>query len=220
MAVPRAYVFDAYGTLFDVHSAAARHASAIGPHWERLSQVWRTKQLEYSWISAGTGRHTTFARLTEAALDFAIATTGHVPPALRPELLAAYRQLSAYPEVPAVLTRLRGGKTPVAILSNGDPDMLAEAITAAGLDGLFDLVLTVHEVGIFKPAPAVYRLAVDRIGVPPAEISFQSSNRWDIAGAKVAGMHCVWINRTSQPDEYPEAPPDLVLSDLTRLGAF
>lgn len=217
MAGSRAYVFDAYGTLFDVHSATARHATAIGPHWERLSQTWRTKQLEYTWISAGIGRHTSFAHLTEAALDFAIATTGHVAPALRAELLTAYRKLSAFPEVPAVLTRLRAQRVPIAILSNGDADMLADAIAAAGLDALFDHVLTVHEAGIFKPAPAVYRLAVDRLAVPPAAISFQSSNRWDIAGAKTAGLRCVWINRANQPDEYPDAPPDVVLSDLTRL---
>lgn len=217
MPKPAAYVFDAYGTLFDVHSAAARHAAVIGPGWERLSQIWRVKQLEYTWVWAATGRHTTFAALTEAALDFAAASIGGVPDGCRAELLGAYRRLGAYPEVDGVLRRLRGRGVQLAILSNGDPDMLADAIDAAGLAGLFDHVVTVHEAGNFKPVPAVYRLVVDRLGVDPAVISFQSSNRWDIAGAKVAGFGCVWINRTGQPDEYRETPPDRVLPDLTGL---
>lgn len=214
---PAAYVFDAYGTLFDVHSASARHAAGIGPGWERLSALWRTKQLEYTWVWAATGRHTTFESLTAQALDFAIAAAGPIPTHLRAELLAAYRQLRAFPDVAPALARLKARGARLAILSNGDADMLADAISAAGLAGHFDQVLTVHEAGVYKPSPLVYRLAVDRLGVAPQAISFQSSNRWDICGAKVAGFRCVWINRTRQPDEYPETPPDAVLGDLSGL---
>lgn len=217
MPFPSAYVFDAYGTLFDVHSAAARYADVIGPKWQQLSQVWRAKQLEYTWVRVGAGRHATFWQLTQAALDFALASVDGVPTPLRADLLATYRRLGTYPEVPDVLARLRERKLPVAILSNGDPDMLADAISAAGLDRLFDHVLSVHEVGAYKPAPAVYQLAVDRLGIAPAAISFQSSNRWDIFGAKSAGLRCIWINRTGQPEEYADMAPDAVLSDLSGL---
>jgi 2-haloacid dehalogenase len=217
MTSPRAYVFDAYGTLFDVHSAAARYKTDIGGSWERISQLWRTKHLEYTWIHAQTGRHMRFWTLAERSLDYAIAATGGVPAGVRDKLLEAYLTLSAYPEVPGVLAALRRNGSRLAILTNGDPDMIDKAVRSAGLDGLLDAVITVHEAGVFKPARRVYALATDRFGLAPADISFQSSNRWDIAGAKVFGMRCVWINRTGAPDEYPEMAPDQVAKDLAAL---
>ena len=216
----RYFVFDAYGTLFDVHSAAARHRDAIGPSWDRLSQIWRTKHLEYTWIWAQTGRQTTFRRLAEQSLDYAIAVVGGVPSETRDSLMAAYETLSAYDEVPEVLSALKGKGAKVAILTNGDRDLIDMAVRSAGLDGVFDAVLTVHEAGVFKPAARVYQLVTDRFGVAPPEISFQSSNRWDVTGAKVFGFRCVWINRQGAPDEYPETPPDHVVRDLKPLVAM
>jgi 2-haloacid dehalogenase len=214
------FAFDAYGTLFDVHSAASRHQDAIGPNWERLSQLWRTKHLEYTWIHALTGRHTTFGQLAERSLDYAIAVAGGVPPGLKEKLLAAYRRLSAYPEVPEVLSGLKQKGAKLAILTNGDRDMIEDAVASAGLTGLFDALITVHEAGIFKPDRRVYALASTRFGVPPGQISFQSSNRWDVAGAKAFGFQSVWINRGGAPDEYPDMPADKIMRDLRPLVAL
>lgn len=211
------YVFDAYGTLFDVHSAAARAKEDIGPAWERLSEIWRAKQLEYTWIHAATGRHATFAELTEQSLDNAIARVGGVPSGVRGRLLATYRELDAYPEVRSVLQALAARGARLAILSNGDPDMLASAVAAAGLDGLFAAVISVAEAGVFKPSMKVYAHCCERLATAPALISFQSSNRWDIAGAKAAGLRTVWINRAGLPDEYPAMPADIVARDLSVL---
>lgn len=219
MASPAIFVFDAYGTLFDVHSAAARHASRIGPEAQRLSQIWRLKQLEYTWILAAAGRHATFRALTEQGLDYALHSVGGVSRELRAELLSAYDTLSAYPEVPAMLAQLKASGAKTAILSNGDPDMLASAISSAGLEGNFDAVISVAEVGVFKPAMRVYALVTDRFGCAPEQVSFQSSNRWDIAGAKAFGFKTVWVNRLGLPNEYPDFPADSVLPDLSALTA-
>ncbi len=214
------FVFDAYGTLFDVHAAASRQRDAIGGSWERLSQLWRTKHLEYSWIYAQTGQRATFWSLAGQSLDYAIATVGGVPPGVRDKLLAAYRSMETFPEVPDVLAALKSRGAALAILSNGDQDMLADAIAAARLDGVFDAVLSVADVATFKPAAAVYRLATERFGVAPSAISFQSSNRWDIAGAQVFGFRTVWINRSGLPDEYPAMPAGMTVRDLRALTAI
>lgn len=219
MAAHSHYVFDAYGTLFDVHSAAARHAAEIGPAWERLSQTWRAKHLEYTWIWAGTGRHTTFWKLAGDSLDTAIATVGSIPPGAREKLLASYRTLDAYPEVAGVLGTLKSAGAKLAILTNGDPDMIADAVASAGLGGMLDALITVHEAGVFKPHRPVYELVSRRFGVPLGAVSFQSSNRWDVTAAKIAGMRAVWINRAGAPDEYPDTPADAVMRDLKPLAA-
>jgi 2-haloacid dehalogenase len=213
------YVFDAYGTLFDVHSAAAKFAGEIGPQWERMSQIWRTKHLEYTWIHAATGRHTTFRLLAERSLDTAAAMVGGIPDGLKPKLLSAYLTLSAYAEVPEVLAQLKTRGDRLAILTNGDPDMIAAAVMSAGLSGVFDAVLTVHDVGIFKPAPQVYKLATDRFGCGPGDITFLSSNRWDVAGGHAFGFNTMWVNRTGAPDEYPDMPAGRVIGDLRALVA-
>lgn len=212
------YVFDAYGTLFNLHAAAERHRDAIGDEWQRFSHTWRTKHIEYTWHTTILGRKQTFWALAERSLDFAVAAHGlAVRPQTRAALLEAYRRMQAYPEVSEVLTALRARGAKLAVLSNGDPDMLSDAMTAAGIDGKLDAVLSVADVGAFKPAQQVYRLATDRFACTPADISFQSSNRWDIAAAKAAGCRCVWINRTNAPDEYPDLAPDRVVSDLRGL---
>jgi 2-haloacid dehalogenase len=209
------FVFDAYGTLFNLHAAAERHRDAIGPKWQQLSQAWRTKHIEYTWVHSLSQRPATFWELAQRSLDYAIASIGDAVPAeARDGLLAAYRTMDAYPEVAEVLASLKGRGARLAILSNGDPDMLDDAVRGAKLGNLFDAVLSVTAAGIFKPAPAVYRLATERFGCTPGDISFQSSNRWDIAGAKAFGFHCVWINRVGAPDEYPDLRPDRVVRDL------
>jgi 2-haloacid dehalogenase len=212
------YVFDAYGTLFDVHAAAEKHKDAIGPKWQALSQTWRAKHIEYSWHASLVGRPATFWELTARSLDYAIGSAGGgVAAEVRAKLLAAYRTMDAYPEVREVLGALKARGDRLAILSNGDPDMLDDAARAAKLDGLFDAVLSVSEAGIFKPSMKVYQLVLDRFGGAAGDVSFQSSNRWDIAGAKAFGFRCVWINRTGALDEYPDLQPDRVVRDLRAL---
>lgn len=213
----KAYIFDAYGTLFDVHSAAAKLKDEIGPNSDRLSQIWRDKQLQYTWIRALTGKHQNFESVTAAALDFAISSIGGINAKIRQKLLEAYMELDAYPEVVSVLSELKSRSVHTAILSNGTAGMLDAAVRSSGIADLLDACISIEEVGIYKPAPEVYRLAVDRFGVGVSEISFQSSNRWDIAGAKSFGFHTAWINRFSQPDEFPDMPADEILENLKPL---
>lgn len=211
------FVFDAYGTLFDVHAAVRRHAARVGPDGAALSAIWRQKQLEYSWTRALAGRYRDFRALTEDALDHALARVPSVPRALRADLLDAYRTLDAYPEVIPVLSALKAAGATTAILSNGSPAMLEAAVAAARLEGLLDAVLSVDELATYKPAPAVYELVTTAFRVFPAAVSFQSSNRWDIAGATAFGFRTVWINRTDEPDEYPDLPPAARLPSLDGL---
>jgi 2-haloacid dehalogenase len=212
------YVFDAYGTLFDVHSAAERQKDSIGPKWKELSLIWRAKHLEYTWVYSLAGRQAMFWMLAQRSLDFAIAEVGGgISGDARARLLASYRTMATYPEVGEVLGALKARGDKLVILSNGDADMLNDAVRAAKLENMFDAVISVVSAGIFKPSPKVYQLIVDRLGAAPAEVSFQSSNRWDIAGAKAFGFRCVWINRTNAPDEYPDLPPDRTVRDLRAL---
>ena len=212
----RACVFDAYGTLFDVHSAVARLRARVGGQADALSQLWRTKQLEYTWLRALIGRHVDFWQVTGDALDYALARTG-TDPAVREPLMQAYLALDAYPEVPGVLRRLREGGLRTAILSNGAPKMLEAGARSAGIDALLDAILTVEDVGIFKPHPKVYQLAVDRLALPPEAIAFQSSNAWDVHGAATFGLRAVWINRLGLPPERLPGAPERELNDLTGL---
>ena len=211
------YVFDAYGTLFDVHAAVRRHAAAVGPDAARVSEIWRQKQREYSWVRSLMGRYLDFWTLTEQALDFALAAVPTADPAMRETLLDAYRHLDVYAEVPKVLAALKATGVRLAILSNGSPKMLAGAAASAKIDDILDEIISVDEVRTFKTAPAVYDLVATRFRVFPGAVSFQSSNRWDVAGATVAGFRTVWLNRTGQPDEYADLPPAAVLPNLEGL---
>jgi len=212
------YVFDAYGTLFDVHAAAERQKDAIGPKWRELSILWRAKHLEYTWVYSLAGRQAMFWMLAQRSLDFAIAEVGGgISTDVRSRLLASYRTMAPYPEVAEVLASLKARGDRLAVLSNGDADMLTEAVRAAKLDRTFDAVISVVSAGIFKPSPKVYQLAVAKLGGTPAEVSFQSSNRWDIAGAKAFGLRCVWVNRLGASDEYPDLRPDRTVRDLRAL---
>jgi 2-haloacid dehalogenase len=213
----RVVVFDAYGTLFDVHAAVARHAAAIGPEAARLSEIWRAKQLEYSWVLSLAERYEPFWTLTERALDYAFARCPEVDRSARPALLDAYRKLDAFPEVRHVLESLRGRGLRTGILSNGSPDMLASAVSSAGLTGLLDEVLSIDAVRIFKTSPRTYALVTSAFGVRPTEVAFVSSNRWDAAGATAFGFASTWVNRANLPDEYDQFPPAAVVSDLAAL---
>jgi 2-haloacid dehalogenase len=216
----RACVFDAYGTLFDVHSPVGRLRPQVGPKADELSQLWRTKQLEYTWLRALMGRHAHFWQVTGDALDYALARLGIEPGPIREPLMDAYMAPAAYPEVPDTLRRLRAAGLKLAILSNGEPEMLAAAVEGAGLDELLDAVLSVEEVGVFKPHPSVYQLAVHHLDVPPHQIAFQSSNAWDVHGAACFGLRPVWINRFGAPDERLPGDAEHELRDLSELPAL
>jgi 2-haloacid dehalogenase len=214
-----AYVFDAYGTLFDVHSAVSRLAARVGPDAPAFSELWRSKQLEYSWVRTLMGAYRDFWQLTADALDFALGRFPSVDRRLKPELLDAYRTLPAFPEVAAVLDQLKQRGMQLAILSNGSPDMLAAAVSSAKLDVFLDKVFSIDGIGRYKTHPEAYRLVTDAWNLRPEQISFQSSNRWDIAGAARFGFATVWVNRSGQPDEYPDLPPDRVVKSLSELLA-
>jgi 2-haloacid dehalogenase len=213
----KACVFDAYGTLFDFASAARSCADVLGDAVDRVSALWRDKQLQYTWLRAAQGRHADFWQVTGDALDFTLDTLGIAAPGLRERLMKLYLALDAFPEVPAVLAALRQAGLKTAILSNGTPAMLDAIVTGAKLDGLFDAVLSVEAVGAFKPDPRVYQLAVDRLGCPAAAIAFQSSNAWDAHAASAFGMKVVWCNRyAARPERLPGAP-NCEIATLTAL---
>jgi 2-haloacid dehalogenase len=210
------FVFDAYGTLFDVHAAIAKHRGACGPQADRLSEIWRSKQLEYTWTLTLAGQYVDFWTLTERALDFAFA---RVPPAdrtVRGRLLDAYFTLGAFPDARAALQMLKQRKYRTAILSNGTPKMLEAAIGAADIGGLLDAVLSVDSVRMYKPRPEVYRLVTTHFQCAPGEVRFVSSNRWDIMGAMAQHFHGIWINRSGTLQEY--GVPDETLSQLSDLA--
>ena len=216
-ATARAYVFDAYGTLFDVHAAIARHRAAAGPDAERFSEIWRLKQLEYAWTLTLTGRYVDFWTLTERALDYTFARLPSVDRALRPQLLDAYLELDAFPDARATLAALKGQRAQVAILSNGTPRMLQSAVAAADMASLFDALLSVDAARMYKPRPEVYALVTERLALKPEQVVFVSSNRWDVMGAAAFGFRPLWVNRAKMPDEYAELPPLKVVSDLSDL---
>jgi len=212
------FVFDAYGTLFDVHAAIGRHRAAAGPDADRASEVWRIKQLEYTWTLTLAGRYEDFRTLTERALDFALVRFPSVDRALKPKLMEAYQRLDPFADAAAILRTLKARGHRTAILSNGSPAMLAAAVEAAGLGADLDAVLSVDAVRMYKPRPEVYRLVTARFGVAPADVMFVSSNRWDVMGATAFGFRAAWVNRGKMPDEYADLAPMRVLSDLGGLS--
>jgi 2-haloacid dehalogenase len=207
-------VFDAYGTLLDVNSAVAQHAAIIGPDAQRLSELWRAKQLEYSWVYSLIGRYEPFWALTERALDYAMQRVPSVDAAFKPKLLDAYRVLSAYPEVMDVLRTLRERSVKTAVLSNGNAAMLATAFGCAGVTNFLDRLISVDDARVFKTSPKTYGLVTTAFAVPPSAVSFVSSNRWDVAGATAFGFRSIWVNRANLPDEYPDLLPVRVVNDL------
>jgi 2-haloacid dehalogenase len=216
----KACVFDAYGTLFDFAAAARGCSDVLGADTDKLTALWRDKQLQYSWLRSLQGRHADFWQLTGDALDYALETLNLDRPGLRDRLMGLYLELAPFPEVPDVLHRLKAAGMRTAILSNGNPRMLDAAVNAARLGSLLDAVLSVEEVGVFKPHPKVYQLAVDRLGVPAGAIAFQSSNSWDAYSAKAFGMQVVWCNRYGQRPERIPSTPDREITTLAELPAL
>jgi 2-haloacid dehalogenase len=212
----RAVVFDAYGTLFDVHSVIQRCDQLFPGKGAALSQLWRSKQLEYTWLRSLMARYEDFESVTRAALRVACRMLGlECPAAIEDALLQEYRQLKPYPEVVAAIAAL--GNRPLAILSNGSPAMLGPLVANAGLAGHFDAVISVDRLHIYKPHPGVYQLAVDELGVSRERIAFISSNFWDVSGATAFGFRTYWINRSgAQPDELGFRP-SAVLTGLDQL---
>ena len=216
----KACVFDAYGTLFDFAAAARRCNDELGDAGPTLSALWRDKQLQYTWLRAAQGRHADFWQVTGDALDFTLETLGLGRPGLRERLMELYLTLDAFPEVPEVLRKLRAAGLRTAILSNGTPRMLEAAVRGASLEGLFDAVMSVDEVGVNKPHPKVYQLAVDTLGLPAAAMAFQSSNAWDAHAASAFGMRVVWCNRYHQRRERLPGSPDREITTLSDLPAL
>lgn len=213
----KACVFDAYGTLFDVFSVADGVRTAVGDKADAVTAMWRQKQLEYTWLRSLMRAHADFWQVTRDALDFSLDAAGHRDPAAAERLMQLYLSLAAYPEVPDVLTRLRNDGVTCTILSNGAPEMLAAAVRSAGIGPHLAAVISVEDAGIFKPAPAVYQLAVDRLGVAADEICFMSSNAWDAAGAAHFGFRVVWVNRFGQARERLPGAPVRELTSLESL---
>ncbi len=216
----RACIFDAYGTLFDFASAAAACSEIEPGRRAALTALWRDKQLQYTWLRSLQGRYADFWQVTGDALDFALDSLGLETPALRDRLMALYRTLSPFPEVPGVLRALRRAGFATAILSNGSPQMLEEAVAAAGLSGQFDAVLSVEAVRVFKTDPRVYQYALDRLGMRVSEVAFQSSNAWDAHAASDFGMRVVWCNRYGQRRERLPGAPDFEVRTLAELPAL
>jgi len=219
MSKTRAVVFDAYGTLLDVHAAMARHAGRLGANWQDISAVWRRKQLEYSWVRSLTGpeAHRDFWHLTKDALAWTAARHGISDTALLNDVLDAYRVLQPFDEVPEVLRRIQAMGLPRAILSNGTEAMLADAVASAKIDHLLDFVMSIDTVGVFKPDPRVYHMAETTLGYPASQIAFVSSNAWDAFGARSFGFQVYWVNRAGDPPEYGSEGGITELLKLTAL---
>lgn len=215
-----ACVFDAYGTLLDFNAAVAQRREQIGEDADKLSALWRQKQLEYTWLRSLMDRHADFWVVTTDALEYSMAALGLDNPALRDDLLGLYRTLAPYPEVADTLQTLRRAGIRTAILSNGEPTMLEDAVQAANLAPLIDAIFSVEAVGIFKPHPSVYQMAADDFALAPGQIAFQSANGWDIAGAASFGFKSVWINRGEATQERLPFGPARTLSSLAGLPAL
>jgi 2-haloacid dehalogenase len=216
----RACVFDAYGTLFDYASAAARCRDRLGEKHGPLTSLWREKQLQYTWLRSLQSRHEDFWNVTGDALWYAMSTFGLNDRELHQELMRLYLTLDAFPEVPEVLRQIKNAGLAAAILSNGSPGMLEAAVNHAGIGLLLDAVMSVEEVGVYKTHPSVYQLAVDRFACEPGAILFVSSNAWDAYAASAFGMRVVWCNRYGQQAELLPGKPDLEIRTLVELPSM
>ena len=215
----KAFAFDAYGTIFDVHSAMARHRDRLGPDADAFSTLWRSKQLEYSWTRTLMQRYADFWALTQEALDFSLARYPSIDRGLRQPLLDAYLMLNAYADVPPVLKAMAAQGKRLAIFTNGTASMARSAATSAGIVHAFETIISVDVLRQFKTAPEAYALVHEVLGLSLGEVALVSSNRWDIAGAHAFGMPSVWVNRAGQPDEYLDLAPTRTLRSLSELLA-
>ncbi len=213
-------VFDAYGTLYDFNSAVARHRSAIGPKADALSEMWRIKQIQYTWLRNSMGAYAPFWQVTGEALDNCLATFGISDKSLRESLLGAYLALDPFPEVPAMLDTLRRAGKRLAILSNGNPGMLDPMVKASGLADRFEAVLSVDAAKVFKVDPRTYALVEQRFAVEPSKVCFLSSNCWDAHGAAHFGFRTLWVNRGGVPEDNLPGKIVAEIKDLSRLPAL
>jgi len=214
----RAILFDVYGTLLDVHSAIAREGKELGAAADTVSRLWRQKQLEYTWVWSLRGDYRSFRSLTEAALDFALASHGIPSAPLRARLLRAYQRLDPFPEVSDTLSALGKQGVRMAALSNGDPDMLETGLQAAGIRTALDAVLSVASLRVYKPDRRVYELGRAWANAPAGEIAFASSNAWDAGGAAAFGFGTFWVNRAGQPPEYDIPRHATIIGNLRDLA--
>ena len=213
---PKAIVFDAYGTLFDVNSAAEKCKNKIGSKWEDFSNFWRTTQLEYTWLRSLMKKHKDFWQVTEDSLDKSMKVFG-IDSSLKNELLSLYKILSPYPEVKRVLTNLKEKKFKLAILSNGTPKLLEELVRSNNLNNLFDDLFSVEEVEIYKPNFKVYDLPIKKYNIKPEEITFLSANTWDVSGGGNYGYNSVWVNRDKSHFDNLDYYPKNEIGNLTQL---
>ncbi len=213
---PKAILFDAYGTLFDVNSAAEKCKNKIGSKWENFANFWRTTQLEYTWLRSLMKKHKDFWQVTEDSLDKSMKVF-NIDNSLKNELLNLYKILSPYPEVKDVLTKLKGKKLKLAILSNGTPKLLEELVKNNNLNNLFDDLFSVEEVKIYKPDSRVYGLPINKYKIKPEEITFLSANTWDVSGGGNYGYNSVWVNRNKSHFDNLDYHPKNEIGNLTQL---
>lgn len=209
-----AYVFDAYGTLLDIHAASRKYSVLLGKNAPKVSDLWRKKQLEYTWLRSLMGVHVDFWEITKDALSYALEYFEIDQVKCFDELCASYLEIPCYTEVPRLLKNLKNQGHKIAILSNGSPNMIHSAVNANKLEDLFDAILSVEDVGIFKPTRKVYSLVEEKLGVIPEKTNFFSSNGWDVAGASFFGFSVVWVNRFNQPAERLPGIPRLTVKNL------
>ena len=209
-------VFDAYGTLFDVNSAAAKCKEKIGNKWESFANAWRTTQLEYTWLRSLMKRHKNFWEITEDSLDHTMETF-KIRKDMRNELLDLYKKLSPYPEVKECLSEIKKKKFKIAILSNGTPDLLKELVENNNIKNCFDDIFSIESVGVYKPDSKVYEIPIKNYACNPNNICFMSSNTWDVSGGGIFGYNAVWVNRFNKVFDKLSYKPKFVINNLKEL---
>ena len=212
----KAIIFDAYGTLFDVNSAAEKCKDKIGAKWEGFANFWRTTQLEYTWLRSLMGRHKDFWQITEDSLDKSIKTF-NIEASMKNELLNLYKVLSPFKEVPETLQKLKERNFKLAILSNGTPTLLKELVVSNNLDNLFDDLFSIEEVGIYKPHSKVYDLPIKKYKIKRNEVAFLSANTWDVSGGGNYGYHSIWVNRNNNIFDNLDYKPSYQVKNLSEL---
>ena len=212
----KAIIFDAYGTLFDVNSAAEKCKNKIGSKWEDFANYWRTTQLEYTWLRSLMNRHKDFWKVTEDSLEKSIKKF-HIDPSMKNELLNLYKVLSPFEEVPSVLNSLKVRKIKLSILSNGTPKLLKELVESNNLKNIFDDIFSIEEVGIYKPASKVYDIPVNKYKIKKEEIAFLSANTWDVSGGGNYGYNSIWVNRSNNIFDNLDYKPDYEIRNLKQL---
>ena len=212
----KAIIFDAYGTLFDVNSAAEKCKDKIGDKWESFANFWRTTQLEYTWLRSLMKRHKDFWQITEDSLDKSMKAFS-IDPSMKNELMNLYKVLSPFKEVPETLKKLKGKNFKLAILSNGTPSLLSELVKSNNLDKLFDDIFSIEEVGIYKPDSRVYDLPIKKYKIKNSEVMFLSANTWDVSGGGNYGYQSIWVNRNNNIFDNLDFNPSNQIKDLTEL---